>query len=78
MDAEEVIQAAKETMQKASDDAHRARLAFTTGNQRAYMQSVYEQAMDRMNAAYDALDGPKDDQPTEFDNPGTTRQARST
>lgn len=60
MELEQIVRNAEQLMKQASDDAERARLAYVSGSYDAYIQSVFKQASERVNQAYDELDGPRD------------------
>ena len=55
MDAAEQLAA---IAQQAVDDAHRAQLAFLSGNMKAYWKEIGDAAQRRVDEAYKALDGP--------------------
>ncbi len=51
---------AQAAMRKASDDAHKAQLAFATGNHRPYMEAVFARAKAALDAAYDEMNGERE------------------
>ena len=56
---EDAAKSYAENLRQAADAAYRGQLAFVTGNGKAYMKALAQAASERLNEAYDELDGPR-------------------